>query len=150
VWALNEERLLAASPLHRLIYVSRACIDPCGPEPRRIIAVATQRNAELGVTGLLCFSGEHFAQLLEGPAAALETLMTAIRADERHTMLREWSAQEAPGARRLFPRWAMGYSHEERLDDALGRLVLEPHELPLETVGEVLFAGLDLYRDPAP
>lgn len=141
---------MAATFLHRLIYVSRARIDPCGPEPRRIIAVATQRNAGLDVTGLLCFSGEHFAQLLEGPPQALDALMTDIRADARHTMLREWPPQPAPDGRRLFPGWAMGYSHEERLDEAMGRMVLEPHALPLDTVAEVLFAGLDLYREPAP
>ena len=125
--------------------MSAALIDPCGPEPRAILAVATRRNAELGVTGLLCFSGEHFAQILEGPSAALETLMTAIRADSRHQLLREWQPQPIPDGRRLFPGWAMGYSHDERLDAAMAQLVLEPHELPLDTVADVLFAGLDVY-----
>lgn len=136
--------------LHRLLYVSRACIDPCGIEPRRILEVATRRNAELDVTGVLCFSGEHFSQLLEGSTAALATLMASIRVDDRHQMPREWPPQAAPDGVRLFPGWAMGYSHDDRLDEAMTRLVQEPHELPLDAVAHVLLAGLDLYRAHSP
>lgn len=132
--------------LHRLLYVSRAHVDPCGSEPRRIIEVATARNAALDVTGLLCFSGEHFAQILEGESAAIEVLMASIRVDPRHTLLREWPARAVADARRLFPGWAMGYAHDDALDRAIAQMAMEPHDIPLETVAGVLFAGLDLYR----
>lgn len=133
-----------AQTLHRLLYVSRASIDPCGPEPRRILDVAAQRNHVLGVTGMLCFSGDHFAQLLEGETAALQALMARIRSDKRHQLLREWPAEPAP--RRLFPGWAMAYTHEQALDAAMQRLVQEEGEMPLDLLAEVLFGGLDLYR----
>ncbi|RZL37231.1 MAG: BLUF domain-containing protein [Rubrivivax sp.] len=136
---------MPAPALHRLLYVSEARIDPCGPEPRAILEVAARRNAQLDVTGLLCFSGEHFAQILEGSTAAIETLMTSIRRDSRHILLREWQPQAVPDERRLFPAWAMGFSHDERLDAAMGQLAREPHDLPLDTVAELLFVGLDLY-----
>lgn len=134
------------TPLHRLLYVSRACIDPCGDEPRRILEVATHRNASLDVTGLLCFSGDHFAQILEGQAAAIESLMTSIRVDPRHRMLREWPARAVADGVRLFPRWVMGYCHDEQLDRAMVQLTVEPHDIPMDTLACVLFAGLELYR----
>ena len=133
--------------LHRLLYVSRAHIDPLGDEPRRILDVASRRNASLDVTGLLCFSGAHFAQILEGQAAAIESLMTSIRIDPRHRMLREWAAQAVPDEIRLFPRWTMGYCHDEQLDRAMAQLTFEPHEIPMDTLACVLFAGLELYRE---
>ncbi|KQW44587.1 hypothetical protein ASD88_17540 [Pelomonas sp. Root662] len=126
--------------------MSRAHIDPCGEEPRRILDVATARNASMGVTGLLCFSGDHFAQILEGSTAALAALMSAIRTDARHHMLREWQPREAADGRRLFPAWAMGYTHDDRLDRAMTQMVLEDHDIPLDMVAEVLFAGLELYQ----
>lgn len=139
---------LPATELHRLLYVSRALIDPCSPQPRAILDVATRRNAALDMTGLLCFSGEHFAQILERPTAALDTLMTSIRCDARHRMLREWPAEKAVDGQRFFPGWSMGYAADACLDRAMGQLVLEPHGIPLDTVAHVLFAGLDLYRAP--
>ena len=133
--------------LHRLLYVSRARVDPGGAEPRRILEVATHRNAELNVTGLLCFSGEHFAQILEGPAPAIASLMDAIRTDPRHQMLREWPARPASDGLRLFPRWAMGYCHDAQLHRALVHLLdFAPPNLSL---AHVLFAGLELYRSQA-
>src|SRR6476620_3348194 len=78
--------------LHRLLYASKAHVDPSGKSLRDIVDTATSRNAALGVTGVLCFSGDHFLQLLEGPVIALEKLMTSIRGDDRHSILREWPA----------------------------------------------------------
>lgn len=138
---------MPTSALHRLLYVSRAHIDPCGDQPRRILEVSTRRNASLDVTGLLCFSGGHFAQILEGQAASIESLMTSIRVDPRHHLLREWPAHIVADEIRLFPRWAMGYCHDEQLDRAMAQLPLEPHDIPMDTLACVLFAGLELYRD---
>lgn len=133
--------------LHRLFYISQALIlDPCGPEPRRIIDVATVRNAELQVTGLLWYSGEHFAQVLEGSADALAALMGDIRADQRHRVLLEWPA-EPVADERWYPAWAMGYLHDERLETVLGSLARLPAPLPpIDAIVPRLQAGVDLFR----
>ncbi|WP_205665224.1 BLUF domain-containing protein [Caldimonas tepidiphila] len=132
--------------VHRVFYVSRARVDPCGPEPRRILEVATGRNARLGVTGLLFFSGDHFAQVLEGPRAALEEVMDSIRRDPRHEMLLEWPVTPA-GGERWFPSWAMAYLFDERLEALIERLGRLGEPLPaLEATAGELLAAADLSR----
>lgn len=134
------------SSFHRLVYVSKAFIDPCGGAPRDILEVSTQRNAALGVTGVLCFSGDHFAQLLEGESSALTQLMNSIRRDTRHQVLQEWPAEAAAGGR-LFAGWAMAYIHDERLETLVRKLVNEPaRAVPLADLADRLFTSLDLYR----
>jgi hypothetical protein len=131
---------------HRLVYVSKACIDPCGDAPREILKVATERNASLGVTGVLCFSGDHFAQLLEGEADALEQLMQSIRGDARHQVVREWPVEAASGAR-WFAGWAMGYVYDERLEALVHDLFAAPPATsPIAELSDRLFTHLDLYR----
>ena len=45
---------------------------------------AERRNPELGLTGVLIFSGHHFAQFLEGPHDGLDVMKTSIFGDARH------------------------------------------------------------------
>ncbi len=143
---LARLRDMPSHQLHRLLYVSRAHIDPNGPEPRRILEVATERNAELEITGLLCFSGDHFAQVLEGTAAALDELMVSIRGDGRHEMLQEWAARPVDDPR-WFPGWSMGYAYDERLEAVIATLMEEPdNDLPLDELAASLFADLDQYQ----
>jgi hypothetical protein len=131
---------------YRLLYVSRAFVDPCGDAPRDILDVATMRNASLGVTGVLCFSGDHFAQLLEGPIDALGELMTSIRADSRHRILREWPAEAAADAR-WFPTWAMGYVYDERIQTLVQDLcIAQKANMDLNRAAQPLFLHLEWYR----
>jgi hypothetical protein len=141
---------MPSSTLHRLLYLSRAQIDPCGPEPRRILEVATERNAALDVTGVLCFSGDHFAQVLEGPPEAVDELMTSIRADSRHKVLREWPSRHVEGGR-WFPGWSMAYAYDERLEATIAALADDPEaDLPLDELAATLFVDLDRYQAHAP
>lgn len=135
-----------AHSFHRLFYVSKALIDPCGSAPREILDIATERNAALGVTGVLCFSGDHFAQLLEGDQGALAQLMDSIRRDPRHQMLQEWPAETALDAR-WFGRWAMGYAYDERLEALVRDLFgASSPALPMGDLAKRLFSQLQLYR----
>ena len=129
----------------RVLYVSEALVDPCGDGPRNIIDVSTVRNASLGVTGVLCFSGDHFAQLLEGPPGALDVLMGAIRRDARHRILREWSPETAMEPR-WYPGWAMGYVYDERIEALLASLGRgqEPHAA-MGVSASALLSRLELY-----
>jgi hypothetical protein len=94
--------------LHKLLYVSRAT--PArhpSQEIDAILSVARSRNAALGVTGMLIFTQDNFAQLLEGPGHALDRLMKSIERDPRHTAVRTLLTQEI--ASRTFEGWNMGY-----------------------------------------
>jgi hypothetical protein len=101
---------METSSLIRLLYVSISRVDAAEPDTElaRIVAVARERNALLGVTGGLVYTGANFAQVLEGPAQALEELMKSIHADPRHTRVDVIFSSEQPD--RLFSDWLMAYS----------------------------------------
>ena len=106
---------------NRVFYISESRVDHCGPQLRDILEVGSARNAQLGVTGLLCCSGAHFAQILEGGGDSLDALMASIRRDERHAIVTEWPAAAAADAR-WFRGWSLAYVFDDRLEQLLGRL----------------------------
>jgi len=73
-----------------------------------IRSIAQSRNPALGITGVLIFSGHHFAQFLEGPAAGLEIMKVSICRDDRHTGI--LTLQSHPIEQRRYGRWALAYS----------------------------------------
>lgn len=86
-----------------------------------ILADARERNAALGVTGALVFTGTRFAQLLEGDRAAVHGLLDKILLDPRHTdtyVFDEW-----PIERRVFRSWSMAYTGRSHY---IGRAVSKP------------------------
>jgi hypothetical protein len=93
-----------------LLYVSRPALrsDSDGSEIQDILAVARPRNQSLGVTGALIFTNDNFAQLLEGPADAIDQLMTSIRQDPRHKDVR--TVREEKDVTRRFDGWHMAYN----------------------------------------
>jgi hypothetical protein len=99
-----------SGPLTRLIYISRSTLarDDVMPGLRAISATATARNADLRVTGALLHTGSHFAQVIEGAAAAIDLLMAAIRADTRHEGLQVIA--HGPVAARQFSAWMTVYN----------------------------------------
>lgn len=129
--------------LHRAFYVSRTRLKD-DFDIQSIVDASRTRNATLKVTGALAFSGEHFAQVLEGAKPALEALMTSIRRDPRHVILWEWPI--AAVAERWYPSWWMGYLYNDRLEDVVGRLPAAPSLPPLETFVPALFSTSRLNR----
>ena len=96
--------------LHRLVYLSRNRIagTAIDAEITAILATARRNNARHGVTGALLFSADTFAQVLEGPLAAIERTFERIQCDARHddvTVL-----QIVPIKRRAFPDWSMAFA----------------------------------------
>lgn len=88
-------------------YVSTA-VRPQSPEVMHaILAASRHNNAALHVTGLLVAGGRRYLQVLEGPVAATEGLLSKIEADERHqgcvTFLRR-NVEE-----RSFGEWSMAF-----------------------------------------
>lgn len=96
---------MSNSSIERLVYRSRVV----QPVPMialdEILQAAHARNARLGVTGALGFTGRTYIQFLEGPAESLDSLMEQLRGDPRHTDLRVLA--RGPAAGRLVPDWSM-------------------------------------------
>jgi hypothetical protein len=106
--------------LKQLSYVSR----PLGYDPQQlddILQTARGRNGALGITGMLVSRWDLFAQILEGPAEAVDAVFASIRRDHRHVQVT--LRHEAPVAGRLFADWTMRHepvpawlwSHEQVL-----------------------------------
>lgn len=97
--------------LHRLVYYSRNCIaaspEAMEREIAQILATSQVNNARVGVTGALMFNQGCFAQVLEGPQAAVEATFERIQQDVRHgdVSLLSFGPAEARG----FPVWSMAY-----------------------------------------
>lgn len=101
-----------AGPLHRLVYVSRNLLagspGAIEEEVLGILAASRRNNARVGVTGALLFSTDCFAQVLEGPLAAVQATFERIQCDQRHTDTVVLSCEGV--ARREFADWSMAYA----------------------------------------
>ena len=97
-------------PLSELLCVSRSRLTLTEGADRvvDIVRVSLERNAALGVTGALVWTGEAFAQILEGSDDALEALMLSIGRDERHEKLSV--LRRCPIQHRRFAGWALAYA----------------------------------------
>ncbi|MCU0967458.1 MAG: BLUF domain-containing protein [Rubrivivax sp.] len=103
--------------LVRLMYASRAVPAIDQEELLAILRKSKANNPALGVTGVLCFSGGIFLQVLEGGRGAVNQLYNRIVADPRHTQVELLSYEEI-GERR-FAGWSMGQVNMARLNPAL-------------------------------
>jgi len=112
--------------LCQIFYISRSVCAPV--EVEQILTVSRRQNQLRGVTGLLLFSGGHFAQLLEGPAPALQSTMAAIEADPRHHLVTR--LLEAPLAERRFKDWSMAFFEAAGADDLIQQLLAGPTVSP--------------------
>lgn len=70
-----------------------------------IVDKARPRNAVLGITGALIWSGAHFAQILEGERETVHALIDRIARDERHGEMRCLANGQV--ATRSFAEWAL-------------------------------------------
>jgi hypothetical protein len=103
--------------LVRLMYASRATA-PLKPETlNAILKKSTTNNPAVGVTGVLCFSGDIFLQVLEGGRSQVSALYNRIARDERHRDVVLLSYDEIE--ERSFAGWAMGQVNMSRLNPAL-------------------------------
>ena len=103
--------------LVRLMYASRAA-EAVRPEIlNAILKQSTGNNPGAGVTGVLCFSGDIFLQVLEGGRSQVSKLYNRIAQDPRHTEVVLLSFEEID--ERSFAGWAMGQVNMSRLNPAL-------------------------------
>ena len=103
--------------LVRLMYASRTT-EAFKPESlSAILKKSTANNPSVGVTGVLCFSGETFLQVLEGGRSQVSALYNRIAGDPRHRDVVMLSYEEID--ERSFAGWAMGQVNMNRLNPAL-------------------------------
>mgnify|MGYP000467519525 FL=1 len=103
--------------LVRLMYASRAADSVDQEALLAILRKSKAENSANGITGVLCFSGGIFLQLLEGGRQQVNTLYNRIAADARHRDVMLLSYEEI-GERR-FAGWSMGQVNLSRLNPSL-------------------------------
>ena len=103
--------------LVRLMYASRASQQVDQEELVAILRQSKTNNPPLGLTGVLCCSGDAFIQVLEGGRDAVNRLYNRIVADPRHRDVVLLSYEEI--AERRFAGWAMGQVNLARLNPAM-------------------------------
>jgi len=103
--------------LVRLLYASRAS-GSVNPEAlSSILKKSMAHNPTVGVTGVLCFSGAIFMQVLEGGRSQVSALYNRIAGDPRHHDVVLLSYEEI--GERHFAGWAMGQVNLGRLNASL-------------------------------
>jgi hypothetical protein len=105
-------------------YVSRASDPFDSAAIESVLRTARLNNARHHVTGCLLFSGHYFAQVLEGPHAAVTALVERIARDPRHAGLRVLAERER--GEREFADWPLGYLHDLNVEDDLETLLMIP------------------------
>lgn len=79
----------------------------------QILETSRKNNQKQGITGVLCGSGKHFIQVLEGGEHELIRMYAKILDDARHRDCVLIGLM--PIVQRMFDQWSMGYiqkSHE--------------------------------------
>ena len=118
--------------LVRLLYASRAATPATPDALEAILAQSRSRNPELGITGLLCQSGDIFMQVLEGGRLAVNGLYNQIVRDARHKDVVVLHYEEI--SERRFAAWTMGQVNLAKVNPSLilkysQKPVLDPYAL---------------------
>ncbi len=99
--------------MFQLVYVSTAVKPFSANELFEWLAPFRERNARLGITGLLLYKEGSFMQALEGEEAAVRELFATIRADARHHHILILVTLPVPA--RQFPDWSMGFKNLDQI-----------------------------------
>ena len=111
--------------LVRLLYGSRAA-EPVTPElVDSILRSSHAHNPALGITGVLCYGGDVYMQVLEGGRSAVNDLYNKIVRDSRHREVMLLLYEEI--AERRFAGWTMGHVNLKKINPSL---LLKHSELP--------------------
>jgi len=125
--------------LVRLMYASRAADSVNSDDLAAILKKSKTNNPPIGVTGVLCFSGGIFLQVLEGGRSPVSGLYNKIACDPRHHDVVLLSYEEV--SERSFAGWSMGQVNLSRLNPALLLKYSERPELdPYSVSGRVSLA----------
>lgn len=112
--------------LVRFAYASRAAHTLSAKVTEAILEKSRAKNPALGITGILCYSGDVFIQVLEGGRDEVCELFNAIVRDDRHTHVRILAFEEI--RERKFCGWTMGQVDLSKVNPGL---LLKYHERPV-------------------
>lgn len=93
--------------MFRLIYVSTARALMGKDTLLDILAKAREKNARLGITGMLLYKDGNFLQLLEGEESLVREVYATIACDTRH--FDSMIMMEEEVSDRMFADWKMGF-----------------------------------------
>lgn len=128
--------------LVRLLYASRAAAPLTDSVIDTILDQSRHNNPQQGITGILCYSGEQFIQVLEGGRDEVCELFNAIVRDPRHAQVRILSYEEI--AERRFGGWTMGKVEINKVNPSLLLKYAEKAELnPFTSSGRASMALLE-------
>jgi hypothetical protein len=92
--------------LVRLLYASRTPKEIDSAVLDSILAQSRAHNPSAGLTGILCYSGNIFMQVLEGNRRQVSKLYNLIASDERHSDVEILLFEDI--IERRFSNWTMG------------------------------------------
>ena len=90
-----------------ITYISFAAAHVRSSDIKNILEISRARNLADAVSGVLIFNGAVFVQIIEGPVRKIDSLMTRIRNDRRHSDL--IILMDKRVLDRQFVNWSMGY-----------------------------------------
>ena len=92
--------------LVRLLYASRSSQPHTAALLESILTQSHAHNPSRGITGILCYSGDIFMQVLEGSRSEVSALYNSIAKDPRHHDVELLLLEEI--TERRFASWTMG------------------------------------------
>lgn len=116
--------------LVRLLYASRAAQPVTHDSIEAILVECRAHNPALGITGILCWGGDIFMQVLEGGREAVSAKYNEIVRDPRHRDVVLLDYEEI--AERRFAGWTMGQVNLAKINASIllkysERPVLDPY-----------------------
>lgn len=113
----------------RCVYASRAAAALTSAMVEDILDTSRSHNPASGITGILCYSGDVFIQVLEGGRDEVCELYNTIVRDGRHSHVRILAFEEI--RERKFCNWTMGHVDLSKVNPGLllkygERPVLDP------------------------
>jgi len=132
--------------LVQVLYVSQSVPAPV-TQIRRLHEASIRNNRAQGVTGLLLYTGGHFAQWLEGAPAVLQALLARIATDPRHTRMRTLSSKVVE--QRSCAEWSMKLMVDHQADEQVRR-VLDASDPSIQQVTALLARMKTLATRPGP
>jgi hypothetical protein len=103
--------------LVRLLYASRAAETVTPELVESILRQSHEHNPKLGITGVLCYGGDVYMQVLEGGRTAVNDLYNTIVRDSRHREVMLLQYHEI--AERRFAGWTMGHVNLKKTNPSL-------------------------------
>ncbi len=128
--------------LVRLLYASRATEAVTPALIDAVLAASRQHNPTLGITGILCWGGDIFMQVIEGGRDTVNALYGAIVRDPRHRDVVLLHYEEV--SERRFAGWTMGQVNLAKINPSVLLKYSEKPQLdPYGVSGRVSMALLE-------